>query len=161
MEVPQKTKIDSMFPRTVADCSRGISNSMREAAWRDSDSSGQCNSSSGHLPFLYFKEQGALASETRWECHPVHQRVEGSIPSGVTYGRQPINVAHIDISLSQIYKNFLKNENRTTTWSSSLTAEYVPKGNEISIRKDERTPVFTTALSQQPRRGNNQVCVSG
>ena len=44
---------------------------------------------------------GALAGWlARLACHLVHQNVAGSILSWGTYGRQPIDVSHINVSLS-------------------------------------------------------------
>ena len=40
----------------------------------------------------------ALASVSRLEHCPIHQRVVGSIPSQSAFGRQPIDVSHINFS---------------------------------------------------------------
>ena len=59
----------------------------------------------GMLTFKIKVRSQALAGWLSWlECHPVHQKVEGLIPSPGAYSRQLINVylSHLHFSLPQL-----------------------------------------------------------
>lgn len=58
----------------------------------------------------------------------------------------------------------LKIKNRSAIQPSNLTSGYLPEGNGITTLRDIYAPMFTAALLEEPKHGNNlnvHQCVIG